>query len=162
MESSFSHITGDPNIDTVYLSEGPTTQYRQKGNFYFFSTLVFDYGFQNDEWNYHKAAHGKGTPDALGGRLKRLADTHVRHGNDINSAKAFLDALATQTKLPLRLIKDIKLDKIVNFKALKPIPGTLKLHQISTDGPRHLRYRDESCFCHEDRLCNGHLFRSFT
>ena len=35
-----------PNIDTVYFfSDGPTTQYRQKGNFYLFSTLVFDYGF---------------------------------------------------------------------------------------------------------------------
>lgn len=59
-----------PSVDTLHFySDGPTTQYRQKGNFYKFSTVVHTKGFSNATWNFSEAGHGKGTPDGVGAAL---------------------------------------------------------------------------------------------
>lgn len=58
-----------PTIDTVhFFSDGPTTQYRQKKNFYLFSQ-IHDYGFIHATWSYFEAAHGKGAADGVGGAI---------------------------------------------------------------------------------------------
>ena len=50
-----------PNVKILhFFSDGPTTQYRQKGNFYLFSTVIFKRGFKLASWNFHEAGHGKG------------------------------------------------------------------------------------------------------
>lgn len=54
-----------------FFSDGPATQYRQKGNFYLLSTEPYKLGFENINWNYFEAGHGKGAPDGVGGALKR-------------------------------------------------------------------------------------------
>lgn len=51
------------------------TQYRQKGNFYLLSTEPYKFEFENVNWNYFEAGHGKGAPDGVGGALKRIADS---------------------------------------------------------------------------------------
>ena len=38
--------------------DGPTTQYRNKTNFYLFSTLLHNWGFKVGTWNLHEAGHG--------------------------------------------------------------------------------------------------------
>jgi hypothetical protein len=44
-------------VHTLHLwSDGPTTQYRNKTNFYLFSTLLHDWGFKVGTWNLHEAA----------------------------------------------------------------------------------------------------------
>lgn len=72
-----------PTIDTVhFFSDGPTTQYRQKKNFYLFSQ-IHDYGFIHATWSYFEAAHGKGAADGVGGAIKRTMDMKIAQGTDI-------------------------------------------------------------------------------
>ena len=69
-----------PDVDTLQLfSDGPTSQYKQKLNFYLFSTELFEHGFKKGYWNFHTAGHGKGIPDGIGASLKRSADIRVKH-----------------------------------------------------------------------------------
>ncbi len=65
-----------PNVTVVhFFSDGPSTQYRQKGNFYLFCTKLQQYGFQSGTWNFLEASHGKGAPDGIGGFLKMTTET---------------------------------------------------------------------------------------
>lgn len=67
-----------PSIEVVhFFSDGPTTQYRQKGNFYLFTTELVNRGFKRGTWNFFEASHGKGDPDGVGGLLKWTADRLV-------------------------------------------------------------------------------------
>ena len=62
-----------PDIQTIhFFSDGPTTQYRQKGNFYLFSHKVFSHGYVAASWNFWEASHGKGAPDGVGGGLEKI------------------------------------------------------------------------------------------
>lgn len=64
-----------PNINSVeFFSDGPTSQYRQKFNFYMLAAEIYKLGFTKAEWNFFEAGHGKGVPDAVGGSVKRKAD----------------------------------------------------------------------------------------
>lgn len=65
----------------------------KKGNFYLASTLPFKFGFNNIEWIFLESGHGKGIHDVIGGALKRNADRHIKYGNDVTSAKAFVDLM---------------------------------------------------------------------
>ena len=54
-----------PQITDIHLfSDGPTTQYRNKINFYLFSSLLHQMGFQARSWNLFESGLGKGAPDA--------------------------------------------------------------------------------------------------
>jgi hypothetical protein len=76
-----------PDVDTLqFFSDGPTSQYKQKLNFYLFSTEQFEHGFKKGYWNFHTAGHGKGIPDGIGASLKRSADIRVKHGEDVVNA----------------------------------------------------------------------------
>lgn len=45
-----------PTTDVLHFySDGPTTQYKNKLNFYFFSTRIFDFGFRYATWNFFEA-----------------------------------------------------------------------------------------------------------
>lgn len=76
MSPVLDHVkTHYPSVNVVhFFSDGPCTQYRQKGNFYMFSTELFKQGFQKGTWSFFEAGHGKGAPDGVGGVLKRTAD----------------------------------------------------------------------------------------
>ncbi|KAL2099380.1 hypothetical protein ACEWY4_005860 [Coilia grayii] len=83
-----------PSIEVVhFFSDGPTTQYRQKGNFFLLSTEHLNRGFKRSTWNFFEAGHGKGAPDGVGGHLKRTADKLVSQGRDIGSAQDLYRAL---------------------------------------------------------------------
>lgn len=85
-----------PSVSVVhFFSDGPCTQYRQKGNFFLFSTELSKRGFQSGTWNFFEASHGKGAPDGVGGVLKRLADQLVSQGRDIPDAITLYRALLT-------------------------------------------------------------------
>ena len=67
-----------PSIQHIhFFSDGPFSQYRQKNNFYYFSTELAAKGFSVASWNFHEAGHGKGAPDGVGGSLKRAADMRI-------------------------------------------------------------------------------------
>lgn len=89
------NIRQSSDVEKIYIfSDGPTTQYRQICNFFMFSTELHKLGFSYAEWNFFESGHGKGIPDAVGGSLKRKADSKVKFWCDITSAKTFVDSVA--------------------------------------------------------------------
>ena len=80
-----------PSVNNVhFVSDGPTTQYRNKTNIWLAGNIPRSLGFTKITWNFLEAGHGKGAPDGIGGVIKRTADTLVTHGGDIETAEACL------------------------------------------------------------------------
>lgn len=125
-----------PNVTRLHVfSDGPATQYKQKGNFYMFATQIFQYGFTAGTSNFHEASHGKGTPDGVGGALKRSADRMVRQGKDLEDSLAVMKALEqTGTNIHLHCVDNQSIEN--NNTAMPPtsklvtVRGTMRLHQI--------------------------------
>lgn len=85
----------NPNVTKLEnLSDGPVTQYRQKGNFYLACTKGKELGFDNIKWSFFEAGHGKGIPDAIGCAVKRRADTASKYGQDITSVEKFCNIVS--------------------------------------------------------------------
>ena len=132
----------DEDIHAVhFISDGPTTQYRNKTNFYLASTLPRAMGYDRVTWNFLEASHGKGPADGVGGAIKRQADRFVSEGRDIPDATALYNALASSTDVKLYMIDA---DSISAVDAMIPtnlrsIPGTMKMHQVGT-GTAHGGY----------------------
>ncbi|XP_033736384.1 uncharacterized protein LOC117324573 [Pecten maximus] len=132
-----------------FISDGPTTQYRNKHNMYFFSQKIYQYGFEGGTWNFLEAAHGKGAADGVGAAVKRLADRSVLvTGKDIMSASD-IKGLASETKVSLYTISE---EDISNIEAdipsnIKPIPKTMQIHQLVTKTRGNVLHRVLSCFC---------------
>lgn len=116
-----------------FLSDGPTSQYRNKVAFYLASTVPFMKGFKTVTWNFTEASHGKGAPDGVGGALKNLADRLVAYGTDIPNAAALLENLSSQSTVKLFKVTEENITKCGELVApsLKSVPGTLKVHQVS-------------------------------
>ena len=145
-----------------FFNDGPSSQYRQKYNFYLLVSEPYNLGFQNVEWNFFEAGHGKGVPDAVGGSIKRKADQKVKYGQTIMSANMFVKHLK-DSKTILIEIKEDKIEKARNeLRNTNPkaIPGTLRLHQIKSCIPGSLFYRDISCVCTKPKECQGHELKS--
>lgn len=53
-----------------FFSDGPCTQYRQKGNFYLFMKNMKEKKIKQATWNFSESGHGKGAPDGVGGAVK--------------------------------------------------------------------------------------------
>ncbi|XP_048001800.1 uncharacterized protein LOC125238480 [Leguminivora glycinivorella] len=138
------------SVDTVhFFSDGPSTQYRQKQNFYLLCKKIFDYGFAASTWSFFEAGHGKGPADGVGGFLKRTADQVVANGKDIANVDDFMKHLNNASKIKLYLIKEEDISAIQDNlpKVIPRLVGTMKVHQIFTDNEHYLKYRSLSCFC---------------
>ena len=62
-------------------------------------------GIDRYEWLYSEAGHGKGPADGIGATVKRMADTHVARGRNIDSAKDMLAILSdSDTKILHKLV----------------------------------------------------------
>ncbi|XP_048243037.1 uncharacterized protein LOC125375972 [Haliotis rufescens] len=167
MKPVLEEIRGtNPQVETIhFFSDGPVTQYRQKGNFFLFSTIPFQNGFTSSTWNFNESGHGKGIPDAVGGSLKRSADRLVLHGHDITNAQTFVsELLNTGSKILLYHITSESINKAdqgLVLKKLPPVPGTMKIHQVLTSCPQNISYRDISCTC-VSAVCKGHELKQFS
>lgn len=145
-----------------FFSDGPTTQYRNKANFYFFSTVLHQMGFHAATWNFFESGHGKGAPDGIGGSVKRQADSWVSSGVDVPSAQKLFDFLECgNSTIQFYFIDPVE---ITEFDALwpstlKPINGTMKVHQLHTDDKFSVSYRNLSCFCQRPTLCSCYNVR---
>ena len=144
-----------PTIDVLHFySDGPTTQYKNKLNFYFFSTRVFDFGFRYATWNFFEAGHGKGAPDAVGGCIKRTADRMVLNGADIPDASSLYNTLRTsESAVKVYYVDEEDVLKVNCPKSLSPIKGTMKLHQLWTSSRKNIAHRSLSCFCCQPKQC---------
>lgn len=89
-----------PKLDIVHiLSDGPTTQYRNKSMFQLFGSLLsVMFRVHKMHWHYSESGHGKGAPDGVGGYLKRTADSLVGAGTDISNHVILLNKLKENCK----------------------------------------------------------------
>ncbi|KAK1889254.1 Protein MLP1 [Dissostichus eleginoides] len=138
LDPVLEHIkTSHPSAKNIHLvSDGPTSQYRNKVSFYLASTVPFMKGFKSVTWNFTEASHGKGAPDGVGGALKNLADRLVAYGTDIPDAEALLHNLSKQSSVKLFKVTEEKVETYRELvpPSLKTVQGTLKVHQlVSTD-----------------------------
>ena len=94
-------------VNTVhFVSDGPTTQYRQKKNFYLFCTQLYKEGFAGGGfWNFSEAGHSKGAADGVGDVLKCTADNIISRGQYLLDSVTLFHALVnTGTSVKLFLV----------------------------------------------------------
>ncbi|XP_070408481.1 uncharacterized protein [Nothobranchius furzeri] len=157
-----------PEVSTIHFySDGPCTQYRQRGNFFMFCTELFKQGFTAGTWNFFEASHGKGAPDGVGGALKRRADSLVSKATDIPHAAKFFDVLQkTETTIKLFFVNEEAVEKAVQEMPndVPSIPSTMRIHQVVTLAQGELTYRDISCLCttRQNLTCKCFNAKSFT
>ncbi|XP_053085679.1 uncharacterized protein LOC128317503 [Pangasianodon hypophthalmus] len=157
-----------PAVTVVhFLSDGPCTQYHQKGNFYLFTSLLHKKGFQAGTWNFFEASHGKGATDGVGGVMNRSADQLVSHGCDIHNAMGLFEALVhTGTTLKLFYVSEESIDRAMKDMpySIPQVPSTMRIHQVVTTSPGHMLYRDVSCMCTVDKIlqCTCYNTKAFS
>ncbi|KAL1250664.1 hypothetical protein QQF64_018460 [Cirrhinus molitorella] len=138
-----------------FISDGPTSQYRNKTSFYLASTVPFMHGFQWVTWNFTEASHGKGAPDGVGGALKNLADRIVSYGTSIPDAESLYEQLKNNSSVTLYKVSEEKIKASFELVPpnLKTVPGTLKIHQLASTKPGVIDTREVSCFCGRNCQC---------
>lgn len=139
-----------PEVSVVhFFSDGPCTQYRQKGNFFLFSTELAKRGLRGT-WNFFESSHGKGAPDGVGAALKRTADVLISHGRDIHNAHELFKALSeTNTLIKLFFVEGEAVEQALKRMPsnITAVPGTMRIHQVVTLAPGEITSRDVSCMC---------------
>ncbi len=138
-----------------FWSDGPTTQYRNKHHFLLASHIICEEGFVAATWNFFEAGHGKSAADAVGGVLKRTADHAVDHGVPVNDVADFMKVVS-DTSVVLFCITGADIARIQRKipNGIKPIAGTMKLHQLQIIGKGNVSVRNFSCFCQQTRSCS--------
>lgn len=152
-----------PTIRHVnFLSDGPSTQYRNKKMFYLIATHINEQlGAETIRWHYSESGHGKGAPDGVGGCIKRMADYKVGHGEDIPDYQTLVNVI----KANIKGIKIFSVDenKIPQIDALIPanlptFKGTMQVHEVTwrLDFYKNiLTFRQLSCLiCNPGDLCS--------
>lgn len=113
-----------------------------------------------------KVDMGKGAPDGVGAALKRAANSFVLHGKDITNTSTFMNCFKDkESNISLYEVCKYNIEKSCKFLAslkLKPVPGTLKLHQITTTSVGEIKYRDVSCLCEDGTKHKCHELKYFT
>ncbi|CAM4464580.1 unnamed protein product [Leuciscus chuanchicus] len=148
----------NPGLTTLHVvSDGPTTQYRSKKNFFLLSTLPFEMGWTKVTWNFMEAGHGKGPADGVGAAVKQKADRMVAMGKDISSPKTlFNELLASKTNIKLFFIENEEIDAIDALLPddLQTVRGTMTIHQIVSESPGVISWSILSCFCSSPNGCS--------
>lgn len=151
----------NPFVDTIhFLSDSPSSQYRNKYMFYIISQLSSQHSnITRITWNYSEAGHGKGAPDGVGGTIKRVADQMVHFGSDVGNFDEFYKIM--ESRLENIIIQRVSEQDIIQRERLipeqlKPFRGTLSVHQVLWDAFRpKITMRNMSCFlCDAGEICS--------
>ena len=117
-----------------FLTDGPTTQYRNKSMFYIFGKEISRL-LQAEEmtWNFCESGRGKGAPDDVGGLIKRTADRLVATGVDIPNFKIILTLMEAHCpNIKIVEVDDIAIEKWnVVPDNVQTFIGTMKIHQLT-------------------------------
>lgn len=151
-----------PHIDVVHFqSDGPSTQYKNKSNFYLFRHFSEELKFHLGSWTFTTPGHGKSCADGSGGTIKSLCDRSVLQGNDVLSAEDMVEVIKkAESKIQTFLIttEDMQdVDKVL--KKVIPIPQTKKTFQlIWTDKQKDRIFTNTlACFdCLNSSPCKHH------
>jgi len=114
------------SVENLYvLSDGPTTQYRCRENFFLLTKIPLKMVFKTVNWNFIETGHGKGAPDGIGAVIKRTADTFVLQGEDITNARDLFTTWSNkELAVKLFLIEDdaiTALEECLKAKAVKSV-----------------------------------------
>ena len=72
LDPVLKYITRDKNYTNIhFISDGSTTQYRNKQNIFLWGHKVVAYDFKRSTWNFLEAARKKSAVDDVGGAVKR-------------------------------------------------------------------------------------------
>lgn len=135
-----------------FLSDSPSTQYRNKKIFYFIEFVIPKLfpTVQQISWNYSEAGHGKGAPDGIGATVKRTADRLVAFDQDINTFDIFMTAIKKNvSNLFIDVVDEGHIEKMESNLPLmiKPFKGTMQAHQVTwRKGDAGLHFKELSCF----------------
>ncbi|GBM25030.1 hypothetical protein AVEN_50365-1 [Araneus ventricosus] len=127
----------NPNVKHLHIiSDSPTSQYRNKLNSYLFTKEIVKYfpALASPTWNNAESGHGKGAPDGIGSIIKQSADKAVAEGNDIPDVYALFTVLREIcTGVFVATVSESYITVIENSlpQSIKPLVGTMKVHQIS-------------------------------
>lgn len=122
-----------PSARTLHVvSDGPTTQYRSKKNFFLLCTVPFELGFNKVTWNFLEAGHGKGPADGVGAAIKCRADDIVSKGMDLPNGKVVYETLSKeQSKVKMFYISENEIENNDTLlpEKLETVRGTMKIHR---------------------------------
>lgn len=133
-----------------FFSDGPTSQYRQKKNFFLLNLFTTKLNLSLTTWSFSESGHGKGVADGIGGATKRALDRRVYYGHDIvNATDAFNNLKTCMKSVKPFLINNSDIDNIKTLvpSNLKAIVGTMQIHQIISTVQNEILHRQLSCFC---------------
>lgn len=162
--------TSTPQVKTIhFFSDGPSTQYRQKKNFYALHFFTKELGFECCTWNFSESGHGKGVADGIGGAVKRTLDKQVAYGQDVTDGTKTFQILTSLVKSNIKYfyIENREIDKIAHKipNNLKAVAGTLVIHQVICHAQAlYINHRVLSCFCCLDthEVCDCYLLKKHT
>ena len=105
-------------------------------------------------------------PDGVGATIKRVADRAVLRGHDITDANSMYKVVKPNTTIKLYSIQDeafvkTKSDYGVGGLSIPTVPGTMRIHQIMTDTPGKISYRNVSCYCSSGKMCDCYELKHF-
>jgi hypothetical protein len=82
----------------------------------------------------------------------------VNTGHDIPNAKDLFDCLNRDSKVRLFFITETNIEqmelRIKCASVVKPIRGTMQIHQLCSESYGSVAYRTLSCFCNRPGRCN--------
>ncbi|XP_060804464.1 uncharacterized protein LOC132902617 [Amyelois transitella] len=148
-----------PEISIIhFFSDGPTSQYRQKKNFYLLNLFTCKLNLKYSTWSFSESGHGKGIADGVGGSVKRQLDRRVSYGCDVTNATDAFEVLSNSMKtVKCFYVNDTDTKNISKLipTNIATVPGTMKLHQIISSSKNTIKYRLLSCFCGDNAgLCS--------
>lgn len=146
-----------------FLSDGPTTQYRNRNMFFIFATKFVDILKPSImTWSFTEAGHGKGAPDGIGGVIKRTADQLVAFGEDVADLKSLVEKVSDHCPgIELHVIAEDSFEKTEDEciipNGIKPFKGTMLIHQVTWTANKSntILFRRLSCLnCRPSEICS--------
>ena len=97
--------------DVHILSDGPSSQYRNKKIFYLISNHLSSLlpNLSTCTWNFNEVGHAKSASDGVGATLKQTADRVEGEGHDVENFEKFMSVFKLKCT-------GIKLKKILKMK----------------------------------------------
>lgn len=148
-----------PNTKIIYFrSDGPSTQYKNKTNFYLLRKYSEKYGFKCTYWNFSAPGHSKSVADSVGGVGKSLLNRAVYGGVDITNAEEVVEYIQTNSQVSTFLVTESEIELIEKSvpNDLTTIKGTKNVYQVAwtSDQNSKLNFRYLSCIrCSSNEKC---------
>lgn len=132
------YLPQQDNVKTLhFMSDGPTTLYKNRTMFYLITQLLPKRYSQIKKitYNFSESGHGKGPADGIGAALKRICDDEISYGRDITDLNSLLFTVTKKDKKihvsSVSLARIEEIDKILKDVKLQMFVGTRKIHQYT-------------------------------